>query len=25
VYGAPIGADDAKLIVDYLSANYGRS
>jgi mono/diheme cytochrome c family protein len=25
VFGAPIGADDAKLIVDYLSANYGKS
>jgi sulfite dehydrogenase (cytochrome) subunit B len=25
VFGAPIGADDAKLIVDYLNANYGKS
>jgi mono/diheme cytochrome c family protein len=25
VFGAPIGADDAKAIVDYLSANYGKS
>jgi hypothetical protein len=23
-FGAPIGADDAKLIVDYLNANYGK-
>jgi sulfite dehydrogenase (cytochrome) subunit B len=23
-YGAPIGAGDAKTIVDYLTANYGR-
>jgi hypothetical protein len=22
-YGAPIGEDDAKTIVDYLAANYG--
>jgi hypothetical protein len=22
-YGAPIGADDAKIIVDYLTTNYG--
>jgi mono/diheme cytochrome c family protein len=22
-YGAPIGPDDAKIIVDYLAANYG--
>ena len=22
-YGAPIGADDAKTIVEYLTANYG--
>ena len=22
-YGAPIGPDDAKMIVDYLAANYG--
>jgi mono/diheme cytochrome c family protein len=25
VFGAPIGADDAKAIVDYLAANYGKS
>jgi sulfite dehydrogenase (cytochrome) subunit B len=25
VFGAPIGADDARLIVDYLNANYGKS
>ena len=25
VFGAPIGADDAKLIVDYLNADYGKS
>ena len=25
VFGAPINADDAKAIVEYLSANYGRS
>lgn len=24
VFGAPIGADDVKLIVDYSSANYGK-
>ena len=24
VFGAPIDAGDAKLIVDYLSANYGK-
>jgi hypothetical protein len=24
VFGAPISADDAKVIVDYLSANYGK-
>jgi mono/diheme cytochrome c family protein len=23
-YGAPIGPDDAKIIVDYLAANYGN-
>jgi mono/diheme cytochrome c family protein len=23
-FGAPIGADDAKLIVDYLNSNYGK-
>jgi hypothetical protein len=22
-YGAPIGPDDAKIIIDYLAANYG--
>jgi hypothetical protein len=25
VFGAPINADDAKVIVDYLNANYGKS
>jgi mono/diheme cytochrome c family protein len=25
VFGAPISADDAKAIVDYLNANYGKS
>ena len=25
VFGAPINADDAKAIVEYLSANYGKS
>lgn len=25
VFGAPISAEDAKAIVDYLSANYGKS
>jgi hypothetical protein len=25
VFGAPINADDAKAIVDYLNANYGKS
>ena len=25
VFGAPINAEDAKVIVDYLNANYGRS
>lgn len=24
-FGAPINADDAKAIVDYLNANYGKS
>jgi hypothetical protein len=24
-YGAPVSADDAKVIVDYLAANYGKS
>jgi mono/diheme cytochrome c family protein len=24
VFGAPIAADDAKAIVDYLAANYGK-
>jgi sulfite dehydrogenase (cytochrome) subunit B len=24
-YGAPIGEDDAKVIVDYLTANYGTA
>ena len=24
VFGAPINADDAKTIVDYLNANYGK-
>ena len=24
-FGAPINADDAKAIVDYLAANYGKS
>jgi sulfite dehydrogenase (cytochrome) subunit B len=24
VFGAPIKADDAKVIIDYLSANYGK-
>ena len=24
-FGAPIGAEDAKAIVEYLSANYGKS
>ena len=24
-FGAPINADDAKTIVDYLAANYGKS
>jgi len=24
-FGAPINADDAKVIVDYLSTNYGKS
>ena len=25
VFGAPINADDAKTIVEYLNANYGKS
>jgi sulfite dehydrogenase (cytochrome) subunit B len=25
VFGAPISAEDAKAIVDYLNANYGKS
>lgn len=25
VFGAPINADDAKVIIDYLNANYGKS
>ncbi|HEV3240099.1 MAG TPA: cytochrome c [Casimicrobiaceae bacterium] len=25
VFGAPINAEDAKAIVDYLNANYGKS
>ena len=25
VFGAPINADDAKAIVDYLNTNYGKS
>ena len=25
VFGAPISADDAKVIADYLAANYGKS
>ena len=25
VFGAPISADDAKAIVDYLNTNYGKS
>ena len=25
VFGAPISADDAKLIVEYLNANFGKS
>jgi hypothetical protein len=25
VFGAPINADDAKAIVEYLNANYGKS
>jgi hypothetical protein len=25
VFGAPINADDAKAIVEYLSANYGKT
>ena len=25
VFGAPINADDAKTIVDYLNTNYGKS
>jgi len=25
VFGAPIGTDDATLIVDYLNTNYGKS
>ena len=25
VFGAPVNADDAKSIVDYLNANYGKS
>jgi len=25
VFGAPINAEDAKAIVDYLAANYGKS
>jgi mono/diheme cytochrome c family protein len=25
VFGAPIAADDAKAIVDYLAANYGKA
>jgi len=25
VYGAPISLDDAKLIVEYLNANFGKS
>jgi sulfite dehydrogenase (cytochrome) subunit B len=25
VFGAPIGAEDAKAIVEYLSVNYGKS
>lgn len=24
-FGAPINADDAKVIIDYLNANYGKS
>ena len=25
VFGAPIKADDAKVIIDYLNANYGKT